>query len=140
VSGALNNAAARKLDLEAWFPIYKEYKELVSCSNCTDYQSRRLNIRVQGQDKGFVHMLNCTLTATTRTLCCMLENHQTPGMPTTSVPTHLGSVLMPVLLVVLSMYVEGIVVPEVLRPFILGAPALIPFVRPAPDRSGKKKK
>jgi hypothetical protein len=38
------------------------------------------------------------------------------------------------------MYVEGIVVPEVLRPFILGAPALIPFVRPAPDRSGKKKK
>jgi len=45
VSGALNNAAAKKFDLEAWFPNYGEYKELVSCSNCTDYQSRRLEIR-----------------------------------------------------------------------------------------------
>jgi seryl-tRNA synthetase len=45
VSGALNNAAAKKLDLEAWFPFQGEYKELVSCSNCTDYQSRRLEIR-----------------------------------------------------------------------------------------------
>jgi len=45
VSGALNNAAAKKYDLEAWFPNYAEYKELVSCSNCTDYQSRRLEIR-----------------------------------------------------------------------------------------------
>jgi len=40
VSGALNDAAAKKQDLEAWFPGYAEYKELVSCSNCTDYQSR----------------------------------------------------------------------------------------------------
>ncbi len=46
VSGALNNAAAKKYDLEAWFPFQSEYKELVSCSNCTDYQSRRLDIRV----------------------------------------------------------------------------------------------
>lgn len=38
VSGALNNAAAIKLDLEAWFPFQGEYKELVSCSNCTDYR------------------------------------------------------------------------------------------------------
>ena len=76
----MNNAAAKKLDLEAWFPIYKEYKELVSCSNCTDYQSRRLGIRMQhGNDKVYVHMLNCTLTATTRTLCCLLENYQTKG-------------------------------------------------------------
>jgi seryl-tRNA synthetase len=45
VSGALNNAAAKKYDLEAWFPFQGEYKELVSCSNCTDYQSRELEIR-----------------------------------------------------------------------------------------------
>ena len=45
VSGALNNAAAKKYDLEAWFPGYGEYRELVSCSNCTDYQSRHLEIR-----------------------------------------------------------------------------------------------
>src|SRR5688572_22294991 len=45
VTGALNNAAARKYDLEAWFPFQGEYKELVSCSNCTDYQSRGLDIR-----------------------------------------------------------------------------------------------
>ena len=45
VSGALNNAAAKKYDLEAWFPFQGEYKELVSCSNCTDYQTRELEIR-----------------------------------------------------------------------------------------------
>ena len=42
VSGALNLAAAKKLDLEAWFPGSNSFRELVSCSNCTDYQSRRL--------------------------------------------------------------------------------------------------
>jgi len=55
VSGALNDAAAKKYDLEAWFPASKTYRELVSCSNCTDYQSRRLEIRF-GQKK--VHLLN----------------------------------------------------------------------------------
>lgn len=45
VSGALNNAAAKKLDLEAWFPGSKAFRELVSCSNCLDYQSRRLLVR-----------------------------------------------------------------------------------------------
>ncbi len=38
VSGELNNAAIKKYDLEAWFPAYEEFRELVSCSNCTDYQ------------------------------------------------------------------------------------------------------
>ena len=50
VSGALNDAAARKYDLEAWFPGYNAFRELVSCSNCTDYQSRALEIRC-GQKK-----------------------------------------------------------------------------------------
>lgn len=45
VSGALNNAAIKKLDLECWFPGYNAYRELVSCSNCTDYQSRAMEIR-----------------------------------------------------------------------------------------------
>lgn len=66
VSGALNNAAAKKYDLEAWFPGSAAYRELVSCSNCTDYQSRRLRIRF-GQTKKmneevkYVHMLNATM-------------------------------------------------------------------------------
>lgn len=45
VSGALNDAAAKKYDIEAWFPGYNNYKELMSISNCTDYQSRALEIR-----------------------------------------------------------------------------------------------
>lgn len=82
VSGALNNAAAKKYDLEAWFPFQGEYKELVSCSNCTDYQSRALEIRYGTKlqteiRKKYVHALNSTLCATERALCCLLENFQT---------------------------------------------------------------
>lgn len=90
VSGALNNAAAKKYDLEAWFPFQKEYKELVSCSNCLDYQSRALEIRF-GQKKAtdlkktYVHALNATLCATERTLCCVLENYQREDV---SLPAH----------------------------------------------------
>lgn len=82
VSGALNNAAAMKYDLEAYFPGSQAYRELVSVSNCTDYQSRRLQIR-HGQTKKmsgqveYVHMLNGTLCAVTRVICCILENYQT---------------------------------------------------------------
>ncbi|OTF75518.1 serine-tRNA ligase, cytoplasmic-like protein [Euroglyphus maynei] len=82
VSGALNNAAAMKYDLEAWFPGSKAFRELVSVSNCTDYQSRRLQIRF-GQTKKmsgpveFVHMLNGTMCAITRAICVVLETHQT---------------------------------------------------------------
>ncbi|KAJ1626931.1 hypothetical protein T492DRAFT_596355, partial [Pavlovales sp. CCMP2436] len=82
VSGALNDAAAKKYDLEAWFPGSKAHRELVSCSNCTDYQARRLNCRYGQQgakdSKQFAHMLNSTLTATERTICCIVENYQTP--------------------------------------------------------------
>ncbi|CAE6478449.1 unnamed protein product [Rhizoctonia solani] len=71
VSGALNLAASQKYDLEAWFPFQGAYKELVSCSNCTDYQSRRLRIQCGQKQKGdsrtnWVHMLNGTLCATER--------------------------------------------------------------------------
>lgn len=74
VSGALNNAASIKYDLEAWFPGSKSYCELVSCSNCLDYFSKRLGTKCAGE---YVHMLNCTLCANTRTLCCLVETHQT---------------------------------------------------------------
>ncbi len=82
VSGALNNAAIRKYDLEGWFPGYSTYRELVSCSNCTDYQSRAMEIRCgfkkdTDETKRYVHMLNSTLCACTRVLCCILELNQT---------------------------------------------------------------
>lgn len=102
VSGALNDAAAKKYDLEAWFPSYGDYKELVSCSNCTDYQSRSLEIRCGGGkvgEKRYVHLLNSTLCATERAMCCVLEHYQTG---------------------------EGIRVPEVLQPYV-GGEKFIPF-------------
>ena len=80
VSGELNDNAAKKYDLEAWFPGSEAFRELVSCSNCTDYQARKLKIRagVVGSDqkKQTVHTLNSTAVATERTICCILENYQ----------------------------------------------------------------
>lgn len=82
VSGALNHAASKKLDLEAWFAGSSAFRELVSCSNCLDYQARRLLVRY-GQSKKmnanveFVHMLNATMCATTRVICAILETNQT---------------------------------------------------------------
>lgn len=112
VSGALNNAAAKKYDLEAWFPASKAYRELVSCSNCTDYQSRRLESRLRSpkqeglaSEKKYVHMLNSTITATERTLCCILENYQTN---------------------------EGVIIPDALRPF-MGGIEFIPFLTQKQD-------
>lgn len=106
VSGALNDAAAKKHDLEAWFPHQGEYKELVSCSNCTDYQSRNLEIRcgvkkMGEREKKYVHCLNSTLCATERTLCCLVENYQTP---------------------------EGLKIPAPLVPF-MGGVEFVPFVK-----------
>merc|ERR1712029_384545 len=77
-----NNAAAKKLDLEAWFPGSGAFRELVSCSNCLDYQARRLRVRY-GQTKKmnasteYCHMLNATMCAVTRVICVLLEQNQT---------------------------------------------------------------
>jgi seryl-tRNA synthetase len=106
VSGALNNAAIRKYDLECWFPGYNNYRELVSCSNCTDYQSRAMEIRagqkkMGDREKKYVHMLNATLCATGRAICCLLENYQEA---------------------------DGVRIPEVLVPF-MGGMTFLPFVR-----------
>ncbi|KDN59910.1 putative seryl-tRNA synthetase [Colletotrichum sublineola] len=175
VSGALNNAAAKKYDLEAWFPFQQEYKELVSCSNCTDYQTRELEVRygvkkakevrltqpppVSNQNARanlFLQGPRCwtqglrprpqrrkfhrlwaflllqissneetdktllslqTLCATERTLCCIMENYQTP---------------------------DGLKVPEVLRKYIPGQPEFLPYVAELPKEitvvAGQKKK
>ncbi len=92
-SGDLGDSAAKKYDIEGWFPGQQAYRELTSCSNTTDYQARRLRIRYReaGGDAAVAHTLNGTAVAVGRTLIALLENHQQPD----------GSV----------------VVPEVLRPF-----------------------
>ncbi|XP_055707372.1 serine--tRNA ligase, cytoplasmic [Phlebotomus papatasi] len=122
VSGALNHAASKKLDLEAWFGGSQAFRELVSCSNCLDYQARRLLVRY-GQTKkmntsvDFVHMLNATMCATTRVICALLETHQTE---------------------------TGVKVPEVLKKFMPEEyQEEIPFVKPAPidtEKAAKKDK
>jgi seryl-tRNA synthetase len=69
----------KKVDILGWFPKSQTYRELVSCSNCTDFQSRRLNISLESnvEANNFVYMLNSTLCATSRVICCVLENYQT---------------------------------------------------------------
>lgn len=140
VSGALNNAAAIKYDLEGHFPSFNQYRELVSCSNCTDYQSISLNAKYsessvklsmqsekgkknpseektpnvdavdeeyenytkhfQTENKNYVHLLNGTMVAAQRCLCCILENYQNG---------------------------DGIIVPEKLRPYMNNV-EFIPFI------------
>lgn len=78
-SGDMGHVAAKTIDIEVWFPAQKAYREVVSCSNCTTYQSADLNTRYQkGEERGFVHTLNSTMVATTRALVAIMENYQTP--------------------------------------------------------------
>jgi seryl-tRNA synthetase len=77
-AGDLGAPAYKKFDIEYWSPVDKSYRELMSCSNVTDYQARRLNIRFKkdGQTE-FVHTLNGTLAAMSRIPIAIIENHQT---------------------------------------------------------------
>ena len=79
-TGDIGTVAAKKYDIEVWMPAQKAYREIVSCSNCTDYQSRRLDIRYREKEgaptKGFVHTLNSTAIATGRMIVAILENFQ----------------------------------------------------------------
>lgn len=79
-TGDLGGTAAKKLDVEVWYPGQKRFREVASCSNCTDYQSRRLMIRYRekegAQIKGYVHTLNSTAITTTRPIVAILENFQ----------------------------------------------------------------
>ena len=79
-TGDIGTVASKKYDLEAWMPAQNAYREIISCSNCTDYQARRLNIKYREKEgeppKGFVHTLNSTAIATGRTIVAILENYQ----------------------------------------------------------------
>eukprot|EP00444_Apocalathium_aciculiferum_P026180 CAMPEP_0183445666 /NCGR_PEP_ID=MMETSP0370-20130417/96448_1 /TAXON_ID=268820 /ORGANISM="Peridinium aciculiferum, Strain PAER-2" /LENGTH=465 /DNA_ID=CAMNT_0025636269 /DNA_START=107 /DNA_END=1504 /DNA_ORIENTATION=+ len=118
VSGELNNAAAKKYDLEGWFPGDDEgkgkYRELVSCSNCLDYQARAMQTKCgYNKEDPYCHMLNSTLCATERALCCIVENYQEP---------------------------DGVRVPRALVPFLLGQ-EFLPFVKTCKeDKSSAKGK
>lgn len=77
-TGDIGTVAAKKYDINGWSPRENRYIELMSCSNCTAYQSARLNIkyRKKNGEKEYVHTLNSTMVATTRTLRCIIENYQ----------------------------------------------------------------
>jgi len=95
-TGDIGTVAAKKYDIEAWSPRQQAYREVISCSNCTDYQARRLNIRAGkvGGEKFVPHTLNATAMATSRGMVAVLENYQNAD----------GSVT----------------IPEVLRPYLGG--------------------
>ncbi len=75
-TGDIGTVAAKKYDIEAHMPVQGKYGEIVSCSNCTDWQSMRLNIKYDEKgDRKFVHTLNSTAIATNRTLVAIVENY-----------------------------------------------------------------
>ena len=83
-------ASSKTFDLEVWFPSQKTYREISSCSNFRDFQSRRMKIRIkQSKENIFCHTINGSGLAVGRTLAAILENNQ----------TDLGSVIIPEVLV-----------------------------------------
>ncbi len=105
-TGDLGGTAAKKYDIEAWMARQGTYREVVSCSNCTDYQARKLNIRYQRKngERGVLHTLNSTAIATGRAMVAIIENNQQPD----------GTV----------------VIPKVLRPYMDGQEVLEPRKKP----------
>jgi seryl-tRNA synthetase len=102
-TGDMGFSAARTYDLEVWLPGQKAYREISSCSNCTDFQARRANLRYRPEPRAkprFVHTLNGSGLAVGRTLIAVLENYQQAD----------GSVL----------------VPEALRPYLGGVEVIAP--------------
>ena len=93
-TGDMGTVASKKYDLEAWLPGANEYKEVVSCSNCTDYQANRLRMRYRtSEGNSAVHTLNSTAVATSRALVAIMEQYQnedgTVRVPDVLVP-HMG--------------------------------------------------
>ncbi len=80
-AGDLGAPAAKKYDIEYWSPVDQKYREITSCSNCTDFQARSLNIRVRRENGKIetVHTLNGTAISLARALVAMIENHATEG-------------------------------------------------------------
>tara|TARA_Y100001970_G_scaffold5259_1_gene5984 strand:- start:702 stop:1982 length:1281 start_codon:yes stop_codon:yes gene_type:complete len=101
-TGDMGTVAARKYDLEAWLPGAGQYKEVVSCSNCTDYQANRLRMRFRtSEGNEAVHTLNSTAIATSRALVAIMEQNQTED--------------------------GRVTIPEVLRPYMRGQECLEPL-------------
>jgi len=101
-SSDLGKISAKTYDIEAWIPAQKQYREIVSCSNCTDYQARRLLVRFRdktSEETRLVNTLNSTLVATQRTLVALIENYQSS---------------------------DGIIIPDVLQKYI-GGNSIIKF-------------
>ncbi|KAJ2831263.1 seryl-tRNA synthetase [Coemansia erecta] len=100
-SHELGASAYQKYDIEAWMPGRKQWGEISSASNCTDYQARRLGIRVRGEGQHvFVHTLNATAVAVPRLAVALLESFQRPD--------------------------GHVVIPSVLRPWMMGMESLAP--------------
>ena len=73
----IGTVAAKKYDIEVWYPVQNQYREVVSCSNCTDYQARRLALRYDdNNERKIAHTLNSTEIATGRALVAIIENYQ----------------------------------------------------------------
>lgn len=93
-AGDMNDNGAAKYDIEVWRPALGEYGEIVSCTNCTDFQARKVNVRIRRpEDNEVAHTLNATACATSRIMTALIENHQTE---------------------------EGIRIPEALQPYMGG--------------------
>ena len=77
-AGDLGVSAAKKYDIQYWSPVDEKYRELTSCSNCTDFQARNLNIRARRKDGSIevLHTLNGTAVSLARSLVVILENYQ----------------------------------------------------------------
>ena len=105
-TGDIGTVAAKKYDIEAWFPAQKAYREVVSCSNCTSYQATRLNIKYKNAagENNYVHTLNSTMVASPRMLVAIIENNQLAD----------GSLM----------------IPKVLRPYMDGAERIEPRKKP----------
>ena len=108
-TGDMGFGATKTYDLEVWLPAQNKYREISSCSNCEDFQARRMGTRVKGKDGKiqYVHTLNGSGLAVGRTLVAVLENYQNAD----------GSVT----------------VPEVLRPYMGGVEVLRPEAQPLAD-------
>lgn len=93
-SGDLGAPAAKKYDIEYWSPVDEQYRELTSCSNCTDFQARNLNIRVRKKngDVEILHTLNGTAVSLARSLVAIIEYYQQPN-GSLKIPEHLRSYL-----------------------------------------------
>ncbi len=100
-TGDIGIVAAKKYDLEVWMPRESEYREVVSCSNCTSYQAVRSNVKYRLKDgsKDYVHTLNSTAIATSRALRAILETHYEDG---------------------------AIKIPKALQPYMNGAKEILP--------------